>query len=87
MMSKKSEVSKKPEVSRKPLELMIKITVDRKDPDALVRLLIKQQKELLSADIWSIRSAFPHGVAEKDGVLIICSERARLVVVADALAA
>ena len=49
MMSKKSEVSKKPEVSRKPLELLIKITVDRKDPDALVRLLIKQQKELLSA--------------------------------------
>ena len=49
MMSKNSEVSKKPEVSRKPLELMIKITVDRKDPDALVRLLIKQQKELLSA--------------------------------------
>jgi len=32
-----------------PLELTIKITVGRKDPDALVRLLIKQQQELLSA--------------------------------------
>ena len=35
---------KKPEV----LELTLKIKVGRKDPDALVRLLIKQQQELLS---------------------------------------
>jgi len=42
-------MSKKPEVKRKPLELTIKIKVGRKDPDALVRLLIKQQQELLSA--------------------------------------
>ena len=42
-------MSKKPEVIKKPLELTIKIKVGRKDPDALVRLLIKQQQELLSA--------------------------------------
>jgi hypothetical protein len=42
-------MSGKPEVSKIPLELTIKITVGHKDPDALVRLLIKQQQELLSA--------------------------------------
>ncbi len=42
-------MSKKPKVSRNPLELTIKIKVGRKDPDALVRLLIKQQPELLNA--------------------------------------
>ena len=42
-------MSKESEASRKPLEVMIKIKVGHKDPDALVRLLIKQQQELLSA--------------------------------------
>lgn len=41
-------MSKEPELSRTPLELTIKIKVGHKDPDALVRLLIKQQQELLS---------------------------------------
>jgi hypothetical protein len=30
------------------LELMMKIKIGRHDPDALVRMLIKQQQELLS---------------------------------------
>lgn len=30
------------------LELMMKIKIGRNDPDALVRMLIKQQQELLS---------------------------------------
>jgi hypothetical protein len=37
------------ETSGKPLELTIKITVGRKDPDALTRLLIKQREELVRA--------------------------------------
>ena len=42
-------MSQEPETSRKPLELTIKITVGRKDPDALTRLLIRQREELISA--------------------------------------
>jgi hypothetical protein len=42
-------MSKESEASGKPLEVTIKIKVGHKDPDALVRLLIKQQQELLSA--------------------------------------
>jgi hypothetical protein len=42
-------MSKEPEASGKSLEVTIKIKVGHKDPDALVRLLIKQQQELLSA--------------------------------------
>ncbi len=41
-------MSKEAETNRKPLELIIKITVGRKDPDALTRLLLKQREELLS---------------------------------------
>ncbi len=40
-------MSKEAETNRKPLELIIKITVGRKDPDALTRLLLKQREELL----------------------------------------
>jgi hypothetical protein len=36
-------MTKKPE----SLEMMIKIKIGRNDPDALVRMLIKQQQELL----------------------------------------
>ena len=42
-------MSDETKVSGKPLELVIKITVGRKDPDALTRLLIRQQKELVQA--------------------------------------
>ncbi len=42
-------MSEESEASRKPLELTIKITVGRKDRDALTRLLIKQREELLGA--------------------------------------
>lgn len=38
-------MNKKPEL----LELTMKIKIGRHDPDALVRLLIKQHQELLSA--------------------------------------
>jgi hypothetical protein len=61
-------MSKKPEVSRKPLELTIKIKVGRKDPDALVRLLIKQQQELLSvADSVEYLPHFPMEWLRKTG--------------------
>ncbi len=42
-------MSDETDVSRKPLELVIKITVGRKDPDALTRLLIRQREELVQA--------------------------------------
>jgi hypothetical protein len=55
-------------VSRKPLELTIKIKVGRKDPDALVRLLIKQQQELLSvADSVEYLPHFPMEWLRKTG--------------------
>ena len=61
-------MSKKPEVSRKPLELMIKIKVGRKDPDTLVRLLIKQQQELLMvADSVEYLPHFPMEWLRKTG--------------------
>jgi hypothetical protein len=61
-------MSKKPEVIKKPLELTIKIKVGRKDPDALVRLLIKQQQELLSvADSVKYMPHFPMEWLRKTG--------------------
>ena len=61
-------MSKKPEVNKKPLELTIKIKVGRKDPDALVRLLIKQQQELLSvADSVEYMPHFPMEWLRKTG--------------------
>jgi hypothetical protein len=61
-------MSKKPEVNKKPLELTIKIKVGRKDPDALVRLLIKQQQELLSvADSVKYMPHFPMEWLRKTG--------------------
>jgi hypothetical protein len=61
-------MSKKPEVIKKPLELTIKIKVGRKDPDALVRLLIKQQQELLSvADSVEYIPHFPMEWLRKTG--------------------
>ena len=61
-------MSKKPEVNKKPLELTIKIKVGRKDPDALIRLLIKQQQELLSvADSVEYMPHFPMEWLRKTG--------------------
>jgi hypothetical protein len=56
------------EESRPPLELTIKITVGRKDPDALARLLIKQRQELLSAaDSVEYIPSFPMDWMRKTG--------------------
>jgi hypothetical protein len=61
-------MSKKPEVNKKPLELTIKIKLGHKDPDALVRLLIKQQQELLSvADTVEYLPHFPMEWLRKTG--------------------
>lgn len=61
-------MAKKPEVGRKPLELTIKIKVGHNDPDALVRLLIKQQQELLSvADSVEYLPHFPMEWLRKTG--------------------
>ena len=47
-MSKNPLTSPEGRENREPLEVTIKIKIDRKNADALVRLLIKQRDEILS---------------------------------------
>ena len=61
-------MSKEPKANKKPLELTIKITVGRKDPDDLARLLIKQREELSSmADSVEYIPSFPMDWMRKTG--------------------